>query len=237
MRGPRSRPCAVKPRSTARYPCLARAAIVAATASRANVANPGFSATSTTSAPYSPSCAALPATPGGPAMIACTSPPPDESTSFRAAVTVSSATLRRLSPRVSAYTSTLAMTSSEHLGFGLQQPDELRHRGGSLADDAARRPIGRQLHLLHRHVHGAELRRLRFQRFLLRRHDALERRVARARDAFVDGQHGRQRELDHLCRALELTARRSASAGDVELGHGGDARHSEKLRGGRPDDA
>ena len=70
---------------------------------------------------------------------------------------------------------------------------------------------------------------LRLERLLLRRHDVLERRIARTRDAFVDRDRRRQREFDDLRRALELATRRAAAVRDVELRRRGDARNAEQL--------
>jgi len=50
-----------------------------------------------------------------------------------------------------------------------------------------------------------QLRRLHLEGLLLRRHDALERRVARRVEAFVDGEHRRQWKFNDFLRALELS--------------------------------
>ena len=48
-------------------------------------------------------------------------------------------------------------SSSEHLGFVLQQTDKFRHRGGALADDPARLTLGWEFHFRDRQVLLAQL--------------------------------------------------------------------------------
>src|SRR5688500_9206650 len=158
-----------------------RSAAVAASDSASYCASPACSTTYTTSAPTSASRCACAAIPGAPARSACTSPPPVWSAICRAAVTASSPALRISPPRDSANANTFAIVlfpsrGSEDLRFGLEQAHQLRHGTRALADDAARRALGRQLHLLHGHARASELGRTRVQGLLLRRHDALERR-------------------------------------------------------------
>ena len=77
---------------------------------------------------------------------------------------------------------------------------------------------------------SAELRRPHVERLLLGRHDALERGQARARDALVDREHGRERKRDGLGGALEVAPRGAPSFAELEMGDGGDGGKVEQVR-------
>src|SRR5687767_15877374 len=96
-----------------------------------------------------------------------------------------------------------ARWASENLRLVLKQPDELGDRRGALSDDPAALAVRRKLRPGHLEAWRVELCRFRFERFLLRGHDPLERRVPGPGDAFVDAHHRRQRELHDLCATLE----------------------------------
>ena len=51
----------------------------------------------------------------------------------------------------------------------------------------------------------------------------------RARDAFVDREHGGQRERDGLGGALEIAPRGAPSFAELQMGDGGDAGKAEQL--------
>src|SRR5207249_5159567 len=70
--------------------------------------------------------------------------------------------------------------------------------------------------------------RLRWERFLLRRHDALERRVARLVQALLGRQHGGEGELDHLDPALNLALGGPRPGRQLEVRHRGDAGKDRK---------
>src|SRR4051812_2294003 len=119
--------------------------------------------------------------------------------------------------------------ASEHLRFVLEKLDEFRYCGSALSDDASGRTIRRKLHRLYGDANASELRRLRLERLLLRRHDALERWITRPRDAFVYRDDGWQREFNDLSGSFDFAARGSFAACDLDLGGRCYARDAEQL--------
>ena len=212
-------PGAEKPRTRrdSRRPCARRRPSPRATR-RSKFASPACSTTITTSAPYLPSSRR---------QRRDARRAREQRVHFAAATRIGQRArrghrlerhLRSAPPRDSAnanmfaITSTFASVCSSRTSSGTA--------ADALADDAPGRrapaaaPSSRSMTRSSPSCAGFDLERL-----LLRRHDALERRVARARHAFVDRHHGRQRELHDLRRALELAARRAASVRDVERRH------------------
>src|SRR4051812_31282645 len=86
--------------------------------------------------------------------------------------------------------------ASEHFRFVLQKLDELRHGSCALSDDTSSWTIRRKLHRRNGDSNASKLRRLRLERLLLRRHDALERWIPRPCHAFIYCNDGWQRELN-----------------------------------------
>src|SRR5262245_1772460 len=105
-----------------------------------------------------------------------------------------------------------AFAMSDRLRILAQRANELFHRILDLAlDDPPRRPRGQCFEILdgelRRAGRQAELGGLHvFDLLLLGTHNALERRVARLVESLLGGQHRRQRDVEDLETALDLTA-------------------------------
>ena len=105
-----------------------------------------------------------------------------------------------------------------------------------LARLAARRGVGQRDDLRLRARLDAELRESqRFLRLRLRAHDPLQRGVARLVDRVRDGDHRRQRRLDHVVAELGLPLAARLAVGDRQLGDLRDHGPAQALRDRRPE--
>src|SRR5262245_10028603 len=171
-------------------------------------AKPAFSSTHTLVAPHVPSCLMPSSLALSVSHTASTLPlesrPASPSTSamtFLGAPFRSSSTMHQY-----------AFAMSDRLRVFAQRANELFHRVLDLAlNDPPRRPRRQRLQILHR-----ELRRFGrepqitglhvLDLLLLGAHDAFQRRIARLVEPLLRRQHGRQRNVEDLQPALDLTA-------------------------------
>src|SRR6185295_1756127 len=113
---------------------------------------------------------------------------------------------------------------SQDFGLFTQQPHQLAHRPGALADDLPFFTIGWRCERDDLHRARSRLYRFYVERLFLRRHDAFECGVAGLVESLVGGEHRGQRKVHDFDAAFDLPLGDTFRPLDVEMPHGGDAR-------------